>query len=186
MPIGGLLALGAGALGAVSAREQNRMQREMAREQMAFQERMSSTAYQRAVADMRAAGLNPMLAFDQGGASSPGGAQAQMVSPLGGAVSSALSVKRLKEDIRTMKSLRYMQEHQGHRAAMESQVANAMRYYVQSQTHGQDLTNQILKEELSTAKLVGSVSRDPAARYLEWMRRVPGLGAMMSAPLRRR
>jgi len=48
----------------------------MAREQMQFQERMRGTQYQTAVGDMRAAGLNPMLAYGQGGAGTPTGASA--------------------------------------------------------------------------------------------------------------
>lgn len=46
----------------------------MAQKQMDFQERMSNTSYQRGMTDMKKAGLNPMLAFMKGGASTPSGA----------------------------------------------------------------------------------------------------------------
>lgn len=58
--------------------EYNDWQARLARD---FAERMSNTSYQRARSDMLAAGLNPILAYQQGGASTPQAAQASASSP---------------------------------------------------------------------------------------------------------
>ena len=86
-----LIAAGvSGGLAAFGQERTNAQNAQLAREQMAFQADMSGTSYQRAVADMQAAGLKPMLAYSQGGASTPSGQTAVMQNALGaGATSGA-------------------------------------------------------------------------------------------------
>ena len=90
------------------AHEQMTFSAGQAQREMDFQERMSGTAYQRSVADMKAAGINPMMAVGNGGASTPSGAMGSMSLPnlqpvpsvVANSLNSAMDVLRTFTDLK--------------------------------------------------------------------------------------
>lgn len=95
-PVGALIGAGIGSSfdESTSAKEANAMNIGLARENREWQERMSNTAHQREVEDLREAGLNPILSAKYGGASTPPGAQAYVENALKGQTERTLSSAR--------------------------------------------------------------------------------------------
>lgn len=92
----------AGAAGILGGSQANRAQRAEARRNRRFQERMRNTAWQAAVADMTAAGINPAVAYSKGPAAAPSGNMAAQGNFLGSSVSNAMQAARVNKELRLL------------------------------------------------------------------------------------
>lgn len=137
-----------------------------AAENRRFQERMSSTAYQRAVKDMRLAGLNPALAYSQGGASSPGGAVAEIPHDVvSKAAHGATDLMRARSEVTLM-------NRQGEKAKSDTALNDVVADKVRAEEREAESRTAMNRVQM---RLLGYQVPGSAARAAAWDAVKPGI-----------
>jgi len=178
----------------------NRSARRDAQANREFQADMSDTSYQRGMEDMRKAGLNPILAYKQGGASAPSGSTASQQNPAAGvpaAISSAVQMKRVQAEIDNLESnaaltterARTEQAQQGlinANTALTSERTNTQGHLTEQEkiriqtaiaTLGKTRMDSLVAEAAADrAILQGNIDRSDVGQFIGWLHRANELG----------
>ena len=174
-----------------SARKAQRRAHAFAKEQMAFQERMSSTAYQRAAEDLEKAGLNRILALGKP-ASSPSGAMPPTIDPGIAAASTALQLRRQGEELKLIRAQRRnVDMDTGQKAAMtfriDHETQNLMRLQskIMLESQGVQLENEIRKLRMPSLQAEADFWRWLESGNLEELAKaIPVVGPAVGAVIR--